>query len=220
VAQILTSYSLFTEVDRITASDYTPSRDDAVELSDLYLFEHPETTVKLSQYTITFFDPEFQSKVSPEWLFQVWGTTVIMFVVDLCSYHDYIITGESKQENSIVRSMRLLGSLLASLSQAGGGCRDTVIMLIFTNSAALTQHPENCACNNRFPTDNAAVSMADAKKHIAKCFKDLCPEVALPKNRLHLDFVQAKDQQSSKKALQMLEMSTLCELWLSSQYGL
>lgn len=200
-------------MDRIAVSDYTPSRDDAVELSDLYLFEHSEVTLKLGEYTIICSDPGSQYNVSLEWLHQVCGAIVIVFVVDLYSYHDYITTAKSKQENSIVRSMRLLESLLASLPDAVLESRDTLVMLLFTNSAALTQHPENCACNNHFPTDNAIVSMADAKKHISKCFKDLYRNVAGSKSALYLHFVQAKDQQSSKEALLMVEMS-LRDFWI------
>lgn len=200
-------------MDRITASDYTPSRDDAVELSDLYLFEHSEVTLKIDEYTITFFDPGSQSKVSPEWLHQAGGVTAILFVVDLYSYHGYITTAEGKQENSIVRSLQLLESLLASLPDAILGYRDTVIMLLFTNSAALTQYSEKCACNNHFSAANPIVSMADAKKHISKCFKDLCPEVVGSNNALYLDFVQAKDQQSSREALAMVDKS-LRDSWV------
>lgn len=197
-------------MDRITASDYTPSRDDAVELRDLYLFEHSEVTLKLGQYTISFFGPGPQEEITSEWLCDFYDATTFFFVVDLLSYWEDITTAGGKKENSMMRSMQLLRSLLVSLPRPKlSGLRHpkTAVVLLFTNSAAFAQHLETHSFEDHHLGDQAPASETGAGKHTSECFVNISRDIEGLDPKVYQGSVPAKDQKSFEEAWSILENS-------------
>jgi guanine nucleotide-binding protein G(i) subunit alpha len=194
---LLTSYSFFEGIRRISSADYLPNETDVlrtrVKTSGIF-----ETRFQMSRLSIRMVDIHGQKSEMKKWIHAFENVPVILFVVDMDEYDNVFF--EQSDNNSVSESMVLFDSMVNSR----WFMRPSVFLLL-NNLDTFKRKLRRVPLENYFSDYIGGNDVNKAEEFILRRFTQL--------NRAHLNiyphFIETTDKSKIRLVFESIEQMIL-----------